>query len=116
MKLPHSEASASPSVHRENLKRELTKLIKHVEADTRRVEDKRFRGLLEKSAEVLKGLRTLFERYQPASEGARSPAMPAGAKEAGAKSGPTERANEAGKQASSRKSGTHGADARKTSR
>jgi hypothetical protein len=115
--LPHSEASASPSVHRENIKRELTKLIKHLEADTRRVDDKSFRGLLEKSAEVLKGLRALFERYQPANEGARSnPATPAGAKGAGVKSAPTERSNGTGKQASSRKSGTNGSDAGKKSR
>lgn len=32
-----------------------------------RVDDPRFRGLLGKSADILKGLRTLFERFEPAS-------------------------------------------------
>jgi hypothetical protein len=63
MRSPQSENSSSPLVHSKNLQRELTKLIDHVEVDTRRVDDPRFRGLLEKSAEVLRGLRTLFERY-----------------------------------------------------
>lgn len=58
-----TENSSSPLVHSRNLQRELTKLIDHVESDTKRVNDPRFRGLLEKSAEVLKSLRTLFERY-----------------------------------------------------
>src|SRR5687767_6759504 len=63
MKSPQSEASPSPKVHSSNIQRELSQLIAHVEADTHRVTDQRFRGLLEKSAEVLKGLRTLFERF-----------------------------------------------------
>ena len=56
MKSPQSEASPSPQVHSANIQRELSQLIAHLEADTRRVKDQRFRGLLEKSAEVLKGL------------------------------------------------------------
>src|SRR5687767_607009 len=63
MKSPQSEASPSPQVHSANIQRELSQLIDHLEADTRRVKDQRFRGLLDKSAEVLKGLRTLFERF-----------------------------------------------------
>ncbi len=63
-----SEASPSPGVHSENIRRQLTELIEHLEADMGRVDDTGFRGLLEKSAEVLKGLRTLFERFEPAGE------------------------------------------------
>jgi hypothetical protein len=67
MKTPQSEASPSPSVHSRNIQRELTQLIEHLEADTKRVDDRRFRALLEKSSEVLKGLRTLFERFGPSA-------------------------------------------------
>jgi hypothetical protein len=67
MKPPQSEASPSPSVHSRNIQRELTQLIEHLEADTKRVDDRRFRALLEKSSEVLKGLRTLFERFGPST-------------------------------------------------
>jgi hypothetical protein len=51
---------------------ELSQLIEHLKADMRRVDDPRFRGLLEKSAEVLKSLRTLFERYESTDRAARS--------------------------------------------
>ena len=71
MKRRPSESSPSPAVHSENIRQQLTELIKHVEADTGRVEDSRFRGLLQKSAEVLKNLRTLFERFPTSG----SPAM-----------------------------------------
>jgi hypothetical protein len=63
-----SEASPSPAVHSENIRGQLTELIEHLEADLGRVDDARFRGLLEKSTEVLKGLRSLFERFQPTRE------------------------------------------------
>jgi hypothetical protein len=63
MKSSRSEASPSPNVHSKNIQRELSQLIDHLEADIRRVDDERFRRLLEKSGEVLKSLRTLFERF-----------------------------------------------------
>jgi hypothetical protein len=85
MKPSQSEASSSPNVHRENIKRELSQLIEHLEADMHRVEDQRFRGLLEKSAEVLKGLRSLFERYRPAGEERQGERPVAGRKESGDK-------------------------------
>jgi hypothetical protein len=72
MKSPQSEASSSPDVHRKNIMRELSQLIEHLEADTRRVKEPRFRGLLDKSAEVLKSLRSLFERYESNERRARS--------------------------------------------
>src|SRR5687768_289495 len=68
MKPPQSENSSSPRVHSENIQRELSQLINHLEADTHRVTDRRFRGLLEKSAEVLKDLRSLFERFGPGDQ------------------------------------------------
>lgn len=64
-----NEASASPAVHSENIRQQLTELIDHLEADVGRVDDPRFRGLLEKSGDILKGLRTLFERFQPTGKG-----------------------------------------------
>lgn len=75
MNSPHSESSSSPTEHSENIRRQLTELIEHLQADTRRVDEARFKALLEKSAEVLKGLRTLFERYDqlhPARSESRS--------------------------------------------
>jgi hypothetical protein len=102
MKTPPSEASPSPSVHSRNIQRELTQLIAHLEADTKRVDDRRFRALLEKSTEVLKGLRTLFERFGPSG-----PATPE-AKVALAKNGKKDSAptssNAAGKASPSAKS------------
>jgi hypothetical protein len=71
MKSPPSEASSSPNVHKQNIARELSHLIEHLEADTRRVDDQRFRALLEKSAAVLKDLRKLFERFTPNEQGIR---------------------------------------------
>jgi hypothetical protein len=67
MKSPQSETSPSSNVRNENIQRELSKLIDLFKAETRRVDDRRFRGLLEKSSEVLKGLRTLFERFAAAN-------------------------------------------------
>lgn len=68
MKSPQSEVSTSSSVHSENIQRELSQLIEHLKADTHRVDDPRFRGLLDKSVDVLKGLRSLFERFGPADQ------------------------------------------------
>jgi hypothetical protein len=73
MKSPQSEASPSPRVHSANIQRELSQLIDHLEADVHRVNDPRFRGLLSKSAEVLTGLRTLFQRFDSAGPEARKP-------------------------------------------
>jgi hypothetical protein len=80
MKKPQSEASSSPRVHSENIRRELSKLIEHLEADSRRVTDERFRGLLAKSGEVLKGLRSLFERFDAANSAPREKSAEAGSR------------------------------------
>jgi hypothetical protein len=72
MKTLQSEASSSPAVHCQNISSQLSQLIGHLEADTRRVNDQRFRALLEKSAEVLKSLRTLFERFGSSDQGNRT--------------------------------------------
>jgi hypothetical protein len=74
MNRPASEDSPSPAVHSQNIRRQLTELIEHVEADMGRVDDPRFRGLLEKSGEVLKSLRTLFERFTPTAAPTDGPA------------------------------------------
>jgi hypothetical protein len=115
MKFPQSESSGSPSVHRANIQRELTKLIQHVEADTRRVDDERFRGLLEKSAEVLKSLHSLFERYQPSRGSGSARAGTPGRKGELAKSGSVNKAKGRPMGASRPKSGGEGvvADKRK---
>ncbi|WP_414661940.1 hypothetical protein [Horticoccus sp. 23ND18S-11] len=86
MKTPPSEASSSPEVHSENIRRELTRLIEHLEADAGRVRDPRFRALVGKAGEVLTGLRKLFERFTP-SEPAAKPAERA-SKAKGATSAP----------------------------
>jgi hypothetical protein len=65
MKSPHSEDTSSSAAHSENLQRELSALIAHIQSDRKRVDDPRFCSLLDKSAEILKGLRTLFERFGP---------------------------------------------------
>jgi hypothetical protein len=89
MKSPSSEASSSPNVHKQNITRELSHLIEHLEADTRRVDDQRFRALLEKSAEVLKDLRKLFERFTPSEQGIRPNEPTAAGRPAGGESRPT---------------------------
>jgi hypothetical protein len=65
MKSPHSEDTSSSAAHSENLQHELSALITHIQSDRKRVDDPRFCSLLDKSAEILKGLRTLFERFGP---------------------------------------------------
>ena len=72
MKTPPSEASSSPEVHSENIQRELTQLIEHLEADAGRVRDPRFRALVGKAGEVLTGLRKLFERFTPTEPAPKS--------------------------------------------
>lgn len=62
MKSPFSDASKSVRVNSESVQQELTRVIGHLEATTRRVTDPRFRKIATKSTEVLKGLRTLFAR------------------------------------------------------
>jgi len=62
MKSPFSDASQSVRVNSETVQQELSQIIGHLEATTRRVADPRFRKIAMKSTEVLKGLRTLFER------------------------------------------------------
>lgn len=84
MKSPHSEDTSSSAAHSENLQRELSALITHIQSDRKRVDDPRFCSLLDKSAEILKGLRTLFERFGPDRDGAREQASRPAAKKTGA--------------------------------
>lgn len=111
MKSPQSEVSTSSRVHSENIQRELSQLIAHLKADIRRVDDQRFRGLLEKSAEVLKDLRTLFERFGPADQrGAKqNPARGAVDDSARSPAGPGKK-SEKTKSAPLRKSGASAPD------
>lgn len=60
------ENSPSPSVHSARIRRQLGELIEHLHADGSRVEDPRFRALLEVSAEMLKGMRAVFADYDEA--------------------------------------------------
>lgn len=75
MKSPLSDASKSVRVTSESIQRELSQLIVHLEGTTRGVDDARFRKIAMKSAEVLKGLRTLFERLgsEDQAAGAKRP-------------------------------------------
>ncbi|HEX2860716.1 MAG TPA: hypothetical protein VHN79_03710 [Lacunisphaera sp.] len=57
------EDSPSPAVHSAHIRSQLGALIGHLDADRDRVDDPRFRALLQVSAEVLKGIRTLFADY-----------------------------------------------------
>lgn len=60
------ENSPSPAVHSRNLRRQLTDLIDHLAADRERVAEPEFQTLLDTSAEVLKGVRSAFKRYDAA--------------------------------------------------
>jgi hypothetical protein len=62
VKTPPSESANSVGARSEVIRRQLSQLVDHLEADARRVNDARFRKLAMKSAEVLEDLRTLFER------------------------------------------------------
>ncbi len=88
MKSPLSDASKSVRVTSESIQRELSQLITHLEGTTRRVDDARFRKIAMKSTEVLKGLRTLFERLASEDQavGAKRPEAAAHEAKAGAKS------------------------------
>ncbi len=87
MKSPRSDASKSVRVTSENIQRELSQLITHLEGTTRGVDDARFRKIAMKSAEVLKGLRTLFERLgsEDQAASAKRPEAPARETKSGAK-------------------------------
>jgi hypothetical protein len=61
--MPESETSPSPVIHSQNIRRQLTELIGHLNSDATRVDDLRFRVLLEVSAEMLKGIRAAFIQY-----------------------------------------------------
>jgi len=63
-----TEQSSSPVVHSQNIRRQLTELIEHLNADLTRVDDLRFRTLLEVSAEMLKGVRSAFAQYDEQRE------------------------------------------------
>lgn len=62
------ENSPSPTVHGAHIRRQLGELIDHLNADLTRVDDLRFRALLEVSAEMLKGVRTAFAQYDETRE------------------------------------------------
>jgi hypothetical protein len=62
------ENSSSPVVHSQRIRRELGDLIQHLNADLTRVDDLRFRALLEVSAEMLKGVRAAFAQYDEMRE------------------------------------------------
>ena len=72
----------------ESIQRELSQMITHLEGTTRSVEDARFRKIALKSTEVLKGLRTLFERLgsEDQAVGAKGPEAATREAKAGAKS------------------------------
>jgi phosphate uptake regulator len=63
-----SENSSSPVVHSGHIRRQLTGVIDHLNADLTRVDDLRFRALLEVAAEMLKGVRTAFAQYDEGRE------------------------------------------------
>lgn len=68
MNTPESENSSSPVVHSSHIRRQLSELIEHLNADLTRVDDLRFRALLEVSAEMLKGVRSAFAQYDEGRE------------------------------------------------
>lgn len=72
MKSPLSTGPKSVRTSSESIRRELSQLILHLEETTRGVDDARFRKLAMKSTEVVKGLRSLFERL-----GSEEPTPPA---------------------------------------
>jgi hypothetical protein len=63
-----NEDSPSPVVHSAHIRRQLGEVIEHLNADMSRVEDPRFRALLEVSGEMLKGVRSAFAHYDEARE------------------------------------------------
>jgi phosphate uptake regulator len=68
MKSTDPEDSSSPIVHSAHIRRQLTELVEHLNADLTRVDDLRFRALLEVSAEMLKGVRAAFAGYDESRE------------------------------------------------
>jgi hypothetical protein len=58
-----TEDSRGPSVHNENIQRQLDDLIEHARKAIERVDEPRFQALLETAAEVLTGLKTAFQHY-----------------------------------------------------
>jgi hypothetical protein len=110
MKAPQSEASPSPRVHSRNIQRQLSQLIDHLEADIRRVDDRRFRGLLEKSSEVLKNLRKLFAHFGADEDGGRGKqnALPTAKKDAARSSTRAAKSKEKSAPASKRDTSSRG--------
>lgn len=58
-----TENSLSPAEHSARIRSQLGDLIDHLNEDRVRVDDLRFRALLEVSAETLNGMRALFAEY-----------------------------------------------------
>ena len=63
-----SIASKDPRAHAANVRGEFTKLIEHLRADIKKVDDARGQALFETAAEVLTGLETAFKHYEQKSE------------------------------------------------
>jgi hypothetical protein len=62
------EDSSSPVVHSSHIRKQITELIDHLNADLTRVDDLRFRALLEVAAEMLGGVREAFAHYDEGRE------------------------------------------------
>lgn len=53
----------APAVHSAQIRRELSDLIQHLDADRERVDDPRFQALLSTSAAVLRGVSDMYAHY-----------------------------------------------------
>ncbi|MDB6094092.1 MAG: hypothetical protein JWM32_1654 [Verrucomicrobia bacterium] len=63
MKPSESETPSSSATGSRNIRAQLSELIDNLKRDVERIVEPRFEALVETSAEVLKGVRTAFERY-----------------------------------------------------
>lgn len=63
-----TETSSDPSVHSQNVQRQLDELIHHTREDVDRVQEPRFQALLETTAEVLTGLKKAYQDYDKKNE------------------------------------------------
>lgn len=64
----YDKNSSSPIMHGTHIRRQIGELIDHLNADLTRVDDIRFRALLEVSTEMLQGIRQAFAQYDEARE------------------------------------------------
>ncbi len=63
-----AEPASDPSYHGEHVQAMLTELIDHCHDDLGHVTDPRFQALLETTAKVLRGIRSVFEQYARSEE------------------------------------------------